>query len=282
MVYRYALLAEEIDATPGHGGLAQVRSNDLAVAPGSVRFLTFLELDSSAVLTNNDGSGLQNAAFQCSTYDKLSYAFMHELGHTLGLAHGGYNDINNKPNYMSVMNYAYMSNFCGTLARLDYSDWTPPLFLLEGSLNEEHGLGGPLEEETADYLYGKQVAFGQALTVDEFARRTQGVELSSIAPPWNSNCVARNPRIRPGGAFGPDRLPMPIANADGWIDWDQNCRIDRVFVKADINAGFDDAGEAPDPAAEQLAGWDDWGNLDFNFRDDAYYQGGLYRVPARR
>jgi hypothetical protein len=32
---------------------------------------------------------------------------MHELGHSLGLQHGGNDEINDKPNYPSVMNYAY-------------------------------------------------------------------------------------------------------------------------------------------------------------------------------
>jgi hypothetical protein len=33
--------------------------------------------------------------------------FLHELGHSIGLRHGGYEDTNFKPNYQSVMNYAY-------------------------------------------------------------------------------------------------------------------------------------------------------------------------------
>ena len=33
--------------------------------------------------------------------------FMHELGHNLGLRHGGADDINQKPNYVSVMNFSY-------------------------------------------------------------------------------------------------------------------------------------------------------------------------------
>jgi uncharacterized repeat protein (TIGR01451 family) len=35
------------------------------------------------------------------------YAFMHELGHNLGLQHGGFEEVNYKPNYPSIMNYAY-------------------------------------------------------------------------------------------------------------------------------------------------------------------------------
>ena len=39
--------------------------------------------------------------------------FLHELGHSLGLRHGGGDDGNFKPNYQSVMNYAYQ--FTGVL-----------------------------------------------------------------------------------------------------------------------------------------------------------------------
>jgi hypothetical protein len=34
-------------------------------------------------------------------------SLMHELGHNLGLRHGGGDDLNQKPNYISVMNYTY-------------------------------------------------------------------------------------------------------------------------------------------------------------------------------
>ena len=34
---------------------------------------------------------------------------MHELGHALGLQHGGNDELNNKPNYLSVMNYSFQS-----------------------------------------------------------------------------------------------------------------------------------------------------------------------------
>jgi hypothetical protein len=33
--------------------------------------------------------------------------FMHELGHALGLHHGGNDDSNWKPNYLSIMNYFF-------------------------------------------------------------------------------------------------------------------------------------------------------------------------------
>jgi probable HAF family extracellular repeat protein len=72
-------------------------------------------------------------------------AFMHELGHNLGLKHGGGDSINGKPNYPSVMNYvlAYKYPWTTSFWRLDYSRFGPPLLinLNENSLNELSGIG---------------------------------------------------------------------------------------------------------------------------------------------
>jgi hypothetical protein len=53
--------------------------------------------------------------------DQKQGTLMHEIGHNLGLRHGGADVTNCKPNYLSVMNYAFQfSNFVGTRP-LDYS-----------------------------------------------------------------------------------------------------------------------------------------------------------------
>lgn len=78
--------------------------------------------------------------------DQKQGTMMHEIGHNLGLRHGGGDDINCKPNYLSVMNYAFQfSNFVGTRP-LDYSrsvlnalveaTGSPPV----GGLNEGAGV----------------------------------------------------------------------------------------------------------------------------------------------
>ena len=46
---------------------------------------------------------------------------MHELGHNLGLRHGGGDDINDKPNYTSVLNYRYTFTGVPPDGRSDYS-----------------------------------------------------------------------------------------------------------------------------------------------------------------
>ncbi|MFF1818760.1 M66 family metalloprotease [Kribbella sp. NPDC058245] len=69
--------------------------------------------------------------------------FIHELGHNLGLKHGGSDNGNYKPNYLSVMNYFFQ---LGGVPKADgslywsYSNVAPPA-LNETSLTESAGLG---------------------------------------------------------------------------------------------------------------------------------------------
>lgn len=78
-----------------------------------------------------------------TTEDMQVGTFIHELGHTLGLKHGGSDHNNYKPNYLSVMNYTFQ--FAG-VPRSDgtysfsYSN-VNPASLNESSLNEANGLG---------------------------------------------------------------------------------------------------------------------------------------------
>src|SRR5215813_7445471 len=68
--------------------------------------------------------------------------FMHELGHNLGLGHGGATGVNYKPNYLSVMNYAFQFSGIPYAAapgstipigfRIDYSNQALP------ALDEQH------------------------------------------------------------------------------------------------------------------------------------------------
>jgi uncharacterized protein YqgV (UPF0045/DUF77 family) len=99
--------------------------------------------------------------------------FMHELGHNLGLQHGGANDFqqptdfydNYKPNYISVMNYAFQFGIPYTTTpgsttiagyRVDYSDVKLP-DLNETDLDETIGI-----QDTArptDITYGNGDSF---------------------------------------------------------------------------------------------------------------------------
>ncbi|WP_020387441.1 hypothetical protein [Kribbella catacumbae] len=68
--------------------------------------------------------------------------FIHELGHDLGLTHGGADHVNYKPNYLSVMNYFFQFDGVPRTSGsswFSYSSFTPPA-LNEASLRESVGL----------------------------------------------------------------------------------------------------------------------------------------------
>jgi uncharacterized delta-60 repeat protein len=81
-----------------------------------------------------------------ATLRQIAGTLMHELGHNLGLLHGGNEDVNMKPNYLSIMSYTFQME--GLLERdrrsrtLDYSRSTlDPLN--ENFLNENVGINDP-------------------------------------------------------------------------------------------------------------------------------------------
>lgn len=108
--FRYAAFANHWEAGGGRLGAA-----DSWTPPGGANFLMFV---CRRGFTEDVGPLA------------LSGTFAHELGHTLGLAHGGNDPINHKPNYLSVMNYLWQltgvptSN--GRQWRLDYSETVRP------------------------------------------------------------------------------------------------------------------------------------------------------------
>lgn len=71
--------------------------------------------------------------------------FMHELGHTLGLSHGGFdhagnnNHENYKPNYLSIMNYLFQTSGLAGTRDVNYSDYTLP-DIDEYALYEPNGI----------------------------------------------------------------------------------------------------------------------------------------------
>ncbi len=104
--------------------------------------------DQDFVMALSDPTSQGSPAVQAST-------FMHELGHTIGLRHGGFENLNCKPNYLSVMNYSYPFgpvDSTGT-AQLEFSDSDLP-DLLETALDETVGIQDP-ESHQATFTDGK-------------------------------------------------------------------------------------------------------------------------------
>jgi hypothetical protein len=86
--------------------------------------------------------------------------FMHELGHTLGLKHAGFEHLPQyKPNYVSVMNYAFQTpSWLGSWA-LDYSKCKINS-LNEDALNEHEGIGPGCFANQKTVIFGKGLGGG--------------------------------------------------------------------------------------------------------------------------
>ena len=136
LVYRYGLFADT--RSNGSSGLAELPGNDFFIALGD-----WLADDGVGNLVPG-GSPEQQAG-----------TFMHELGHTLGLRHGGDDHLNYKPNYLSVMNYHWQVPNSNVGWVLDYSRTELP-GLNSNHLVEHHGIGGDLTDGHREVYVGPQ------------------------------------------------------------------------------------------------------------------------------
>ncbi len=129
----------------------------------------------------------------------VAATLMHELGHALGLLHGGGDLANDKPNYLSLMNYAFYPTGIpqrnGTF-KFDYSMKLPDLN--ENHLIEARGIGDPNRRQT-------------------FFNRFPRADL----PLAVNKCVE--------AAYNTRFLPSPA------LDWDCNGKVTPTPVQADIN-----------------------------------------------
>ena len=91
----------------------------------------------------------------CLSNDPTStaYTMAHELGHNLGLYHGGFEECNKKPNYNSVMNYAvqWSGSVDCTLRSRGYPDYSHGWRrdIDENAVNEPAGVCNAIESPVA-------------------------------------------------------------------------------------------------------------------------------------
>ncbi|MCX6629612.1 MAG: M66 family metalloprotease, partial [Candidatus Solibacter sp.] len=166
---------------------------------------------------------------------EVAGTFMHELGHNLGLGHGGLttsgapSDATYKPNYLSVMNY---------------------LFQLEGLT---HGGQGGL----IDYSHVK------LLELNEYKQLSEAAGLGTDAADYGTRWFC------PGYVAGTDS-PALIANAQSSVNW--NCSgtpkdatgkwiLSAILPDTEINVWACINGQGHATCDAVLAGSKDWGSL---------------------
>ncbi len=129
LAFRYVLYAHNHSALPGSSGMAEVPGNDMIMTLGEWAMI--------------DGHKQGNVDQQAGT-------FLHEFGHMLNLRHGGSDDFNCKPNYLSVMSYSRQMTGAPLLGRqLDLSRQALPALDENAGLSEPAGIGGPPGYQTS-------------------------------------------------------------------------------------------------------------------------------------
>jgi len=260
LVFRYSIFVHRV-SLPGNptnfvSGLAEIGGNDFIVSlavrepvnpPINPTGNDYEDAAHALVAPYNSTNPAPSPLF---TFDRIfadyqAGTFMHELGHTLGILHGGKDPINHKPNYLSIMNHSRQWEGIGTSAinlpgvspnrpalsnrRLDYSTGPALLTLNEASLLEIAGINGPSGERTIHS---------------------------------QNNC---------------NKL---ISATDGPIDWNFNAtNAETGAINADVNLQRNANGVCPTPAPTQtLEGSDDWNNLRYNHFESINFSDGNQRT----
>jgi len=135
LAFRYALFVHNYvcpRCPAGSSGIAELPGNDFLVSLGGA----------------SADTKWWSGTHPVGNRDQQAGTFMHELGHTLGLHHGGEDDFNCKPNYLSVMNYTrQFRNDPIPFRKLDYSRTTLNT-LIENNLDEHRGITPNSSERT--------------------------------------------------------------------------------------------------------------------------------------
>ena len=168
---------------------------------------------------------------------------MHELGHALGLGHGGADTVNFKPNYVSNENYRFQFGIptAPATSHLDYSRVALPT-LNERSLNEAAGISDGTDFTAWTDPTGKlQWSIGNAaINWDQKAPTTVAVDLNN-----DNACIF-------AGANG--MLNTSAAAGD---------LMNGVQIDEGTDGDCDTTPSGDDVDATLLYGYDDWTNIKY-------------------
>jgi len=240
LVFRYVVIGhKQVGLNQGgasNSGCAEIGGDDAAITLGAFASTT-----------------VNGVSHPTGTLGEFTGTLLHEFGHTLGFRHGGHEDLNCKPNYLSVMSYSRQfpdSPIAGR--RLDFSRAANPVLstpatsglLNESSLLEPVGLG-------LDSSLG--VITQNGVTIFSSPDRT---------------------------AFGPGAFSVATANVA--INWNRskqgpNPTIQTTPVTGDINAGPGGC----DGVGTALEGHDDWNNLLFRFSAALDFGAGVHSTTQQ-
>jgi beta-propeller repeat-containing protein len=264
-VYHYGIFAHQLLGKGSASGIADVFGQDLVVSLGAFntkpRKLRTIDLDKDGLNDKRVGTVQQQAG-----------TLMHELGHNLGLQHGGGDEVQYKPNYASVMNYAFQ------LGGIPPVDQTTAPFTMAPAVWEFFQAG------IAQGLFTGVLAYSDGTTADldeADLNETSGLcfDANNIKktchaiwasdPPSEGACLDAYQviaaqclpdfylRYRCAGQAITNGSEETRVSGVGAIDWNCNGKATNSAVVGDING---------DQRVALLTDYSDWANLQLAFQ----------------
>jgi len=206
----------------GSTGLGEVDGNDFLVSLGNQ--------DLFSTATQEDTNFLVHI---------MAATFMHELGHNLGLYHGGDDPNNNyKPNYLSIMNYLYSNLGVPQVGnpregdRYYHNQWANDGFVATSAFYQYFSVSGSMQIHNSPWTasFTMDYSYGSGTTLTE------------------SNLTES------------EGLKYPITAG---VDWNGNGNVTDPAFSKDVNLNGS--------SIESYNDYNDWGNLNFIFQQK--YQG---------
>jgi hypothetical protein len=183
--------------------------------PGTVKYFGRGLIPSQSFVIDLDNDLFDVVLHPVTGPQDIASTFMHEYGHTLGLRHGGSDDIHGKPNYPSIMNYALAHTYPWnrSFRQLDFSR-EELLPLNESALDESRGINS---EKYRRY----RMPFGVGTDLN---RRFSFVRLTGRATDFNANgvrqgIVQQDLNFMPAIDFAGVGFPSPGQPLPGYNDW---------------------------------------------------------------
>ena len=177
---------------------------------------------------------------QVGSAEDQSGTFMHELGHNLGLNHGGEDDIGYKPNYLSVMNYMFQRVGIANLSAYGHFDYSRNAVapIDESKLSQRDGISSVAGLTS----YGTAHVCGTPPTTlpacqDGVTPTSYNIDSYSLV--WNLSCPVDWKCAQ--ASSGTDACPLPTS-------------LPSDTISADVNG---------DGCIGVLKGYDDWSNLKY-------------------
>jgi hypothetical protein len=235
-VFHYALFGHSQSANPTSSGISEVSS----VSPYTA--------------TNDIFITLGAFSYHVGSLDQQEGTFMHELGHNLGLAHGGPYAINGnpisdandncKPNYLSVMSWSrQFSALFGIHGRgLDYSTEGGSNFMLDST-------AGTIVNERAVSNTNQYIVYSMSGT-------TWSPEILAKTPDWDSDNE------------NTETVPEP----DVWPSSPPN--VGTLTNSTPGGNGVVVTITCPDSSNRVLNTYDDWSNLKFDMTPTSSFSDG--------